>query len=51
MASSALKRVRPYVKLSTQAVDKSVEGLRVADPSAGPADEFFILVSFSPREK
>jgi hypothetical protein len=49
--STALKRADPYVKLSTQAVDKSVDGLRVPDPSAGTADEFFILVSFSPPGK
>jgi hypothetical protein len=36
------------VKLSTAAVDKSVDVVVVARPSAGPADEFSVLVRKSP---
>jgi hypothetical protein len=38
-----------YVKLSTAAVEKSVDGLRVEEPSAGPADGFCDLVRKSPE--
>jgi hypothetical protein len=37
-----------YVKLSTRAVDKSVDRLRVQLPSAGFAKEFFDLGGNSP---
>jgi hypothetical protein len=48
MARTALKPPAAYVKLSTTAVEKSVDDLRVELPSAGPADDFCYLVRKSP---
>ena len=48
MARTALKPSAAYVKLSTTAVEKSVDDLRVELPSAGPADDFCYLVRKSP---
>jgi hypothetical protein len=48
IARTALKQQVAYVKLSTAAVEKSVDDLRVVLPSAGPADDFCYLVRKSP---
>jgi hypothetical protein len=38
----------PYVNLSTEPVDNSVDGLRESGPSADSAGQFVALASFSP---
>jgi hypothetical protein len=48
MARTGLKQQAAYVKLSTTAVEKSVDDLRVERPSAGSTDEFCFLIRKSP---
>jgi hypothetical protein len=51
IASTGLKGVRPYVKLSTEPVDISVDELREWCSSADSAGQFRGLVKNSPLEK
>jgi hypothetical protein len=48
MARTRLKSSPAYVKLSTTAVEKSVDDLRVELPSAGSTDDFCFLIRKSP---
>jgi len=48
MARTGLKSSAAYVKLSTTAVEKSVDDLRVERPSAGSTDDFCFLIRKSP---
>jgi hypothetical protein len=48
MARTGLKLQAAHAKLSTTAVEKSVDDLRVERPSAGSIDEFCFLIRKSP---